>query len=423
MSSGRHASYALVKRSMDVAAAAGLLAALAPVLVAIAVAIRISMGRPVLFRQTRPGRDGRPFTIYKFRTMTQAPSTLPDRDRMTRLGRWLRELSLDELPQLWNVLRGDMSLVGPRPLLERYLPWFTERERTRFTVRPGITGWAQVNGRANAPWDERLEMDAWYVDQRGLTLDLKILALTALRVVQRKDVHVRPSPALRLPLDVERSLRQRRRERDGRVDDGVTRRAPAGRDVPWILSSSSALAGTPRPVIDAVELCRAPQDPRRLRRRSGDVGGHAGRVSHRRRHRGASGRTGDNGVSPSSRSGTTGPETRSCAASPSRTFAWRRWFTRGRGGRDVTLGPGTVVVALAAMDPGAVAGTGVVVNTLASVAHDCVLGDGAFVAPGARLTGDIWVGDPLVRRHRRLRRPGAEGGEERSGRGGRRGGR
>ena len=208
--------YELVKRTLDGATAVVLLAALAPLLGAIALSIRVSMGRPVLFPQTRPGKDGTLFTIYKFRTMINVPPhlspPLPDRDRMTRLGRWLRELSLDELPQLWNVLRGDMSLVGPRPLLERYSAWFTARERKRFAVRPGITGWAQVNGRCNAAWDDRLEMDAWYVDNRCLILDLKILALTALRVVQRKDVHRPPSPSLQHALDVERRLKQGHRE-------------------------------------------------------------------------------------------------------------------------------------------------------------------------------------------------------------------
>jgi lipopolysaccharide/colanic/teichoic acid biosynthesis glycosyltransferase len=202
-----------VKRAVDAATAAVLLAALTPLLGAIAVAIRIAMGRPVLFQQTRPGKDGVPFTIYKFRTMTDPPPppqpTPLDRDRMTWLGRWLRELSLDELPQLWNVLRGDMSLVGPRPLLERYSVWFTARERTRLAVRPGITGWAQVNGRFNAGWDERLEMDAWYVDNCRLRLDVKILALTALRVVQRRDVHPRSGTTLRHALDVERRLKHR----------------------------------------------------------------------------------------------------------------------------------------------------------------------------------------------------------------------
>jgi lipopolysaccharide/colanic/teichoic acid biosynthesis glycosyltransferase len=199
--------YGVVKRMLDGLTAAVALALLAPLLGAIAVVIRARMGAPVLFRQTRPGKGGAPFVMYKFRTMTSAP---PDQrrgdDRITPLGRHLRRLSLDELPQLWNVLRGDMSLVGPRPLLEAYSAWFTERERRRLAVRPGITGWAQVHGRANVPWSERLEMDAWYVDNRSFSLDVKILALTLLRVVRIEDVDPPAGPRLQHDLDVERRL-------------------------------------------------------------------------------------------------------------------------------------------------------------------------------------------------------------------------
>jgi lipopolysaccharide/colanic/teichoic acid biosynthesis glycosyltransferase len=204
--------YGLVKRVLDVLVAAVGLAVLAPLLAVIAIAIAVSMGSPVLFTQPRAGKDGRRFVIYKFRTMTRLPPELAeapwDARRITVLGRWLRGLSVDELPQLWNVLRGEMSLVGPRPLLERYSPWLTERERARLTVPPGITGWAQVNGRANAPWDERLAMDTWYVDNRSLMLDVKILALTALDVVRRKDVHLEPATRLQDDLDVERKARR-----------------------------------------------------------------------------------------------------------------------------------------------------------------------------------------------------------------------
>ena len=204
--------YRTVKRMIDAAVALLLLTALAPLLGATALLIRLSMGRPVLFRQTRTGRRGAPFVISKFRTMTNElphpEGPFRDAERVTRLGHWLRELSLDELPQLWNVVRGDMSLVGPRPLLEEYSPWLTERERLRFAVRPGITGWAQVNGRASVPWDDRLAMDVWYVDNSSLSVDLKILALTALRVVQRRDVHLGPDTGFTNDLDVERRLKR-----------------------------------------------------------------------------------------------------------------------------------------------------------------------------------------------------------------------
>ncbi|MBZ4420117.1 sugar transferase [Myxococcus sp. RHSTA-1-4] len=180
------------KKCIDrLAAAAGLLC-FAPVMAATALAVRVSMGRPVLFRQQRPGRGGRTFQLVKFRTMLDARGAdgrpLPDAQRLTRLGRFLRSASLDELPQLWNVLRGDMSLVGPRPLLVEYLPRYSAEQARRHEVLPGITGWAQVNGRNALDWEERFRLDVWYVDHWSLWLDARILALTFLRVVQRQGI-------------------------------------------------------------------------------------------------------------------------------------------------------------------------------------------------------------------------------------------
>jgi lipopolysaccharide/colanic/teichoic acid biosynthesis glycosyltransferase len=144
--------------------------------------VRVSMGSPVLFCQQRPGLGGRPFTLVKFRTMRDATDPagrpLPDAQRLTRVGRLLRRTSLDELPQLWNVLKGDMSLVGPRPLLMEYLPRYNDRQRRRHDVRPGITGWAQVNGRNALSWEEKFEHDVWYVEHRSLGLDVKIVLMT-----------------------------------------------------------------------------------------------------------------------------------------------------------------------------------------------------------------------------------------------------
>lgn len=178
------------KRLLDVVVAGLALVLLAPVLAGLALAIGLSMGRPVFFRQERPGFHGRPFRILKFRTMREARDAqgnlLPDGQRLTRLGAWLRRTSLDELPELWNVLRGDMSLVGPRPLLMRYLPYFRPRERLRFEVRPGITGLAQVSGRNCLGWDQRLELDAQYVENLSLGQDLRILGRTVLAVLRRE---------------------------------------------------------------------------------------------------------------------------------------------------------------------------------------------------------------------------------------------
>lgn len=180
------------KRMGDVVIASVLLVLLAPVFAVIALLVRRRLGRPVLFHQVRPGRDARPFVLHKFRSLTDARSAsgdlLPDAERMTPFGRWLRSTSVDELPGLWNVVRGDMSLVGPRPLLMDYLDLYTPRQARRQEVRPGMTGWAALHGRNDATWDERLELDAWYVDHWSLGLDLRILVRTVGLVVRRTGV-------------------------------------------------------------------------------------------------------------------------------------------------------------------------------------------------------------------------------------------
>ena len=181
----------IMKRVLDVLGAGAGLILLSPFLVAIALLIRWRMGKPVLFRQTRPGLHGRPFRILKFRTMHDANASghpLPDSERLTRIGRYLRATSLDELPELWNVLRGEMSLVGPRPLLMEYLPLYSPEQARRHEVRPGITGWAQVNGRNALSWDEKFALDLWYVDHRSLWLDLRILGKTTWKVVRRDGI-------------------------------------------------------------------------------------------------------------------------------------------------------------------------------------------------------------------------------------------
>lgn len=199
--------YARWKRALDVAAALLLLLAASPILLATALLVRVKLGSPVLFRQVRPGKDTVPFRLYKFRTMTDETDSLghplPDERRLTPFGLLLRKTSIDELPQLFNVLRGDMSLVGPRPLLMRYLPYYNERERLRFRVRPGITGLAQVSGRNYLSWDERFELDAHYVETLSLALDAKIVWLTACRVLARKQVAAVPSLQSK-DLDIER---------------------------------------------------------------------------------------------------------------------------------------------------------------------------------------------------------------------------
>ena len=181
-----------MKRLFDLTAAAlGLLLLALPLLV-LTLLVRRKLGRPAFFRQVRPGRHGRPFQMVKFRTMTDARgpdgALLPDADRLTPFGRFLRGTSLDELPELWNVLKGDMSLVGPRPLATVYLPLYSKEQMRRHEVRPGITGWAQINGRNAISWARKFELDVWYVDNQSIMLDIKILFLTIAKVINKSDV-------------------------------------------------------------------------------------------------------------------------------------------------------------------------------------------------------------------------------------------
>ncbi len=182
-----------MKRLFDLVVAIAALAVLALPLLVLYAIVRRKLGSPALFRQARPGLHGRPFMMVKFRTMTDergpGDELLPDAQRLTAFGRFLRASSLDELPELWNVLRGEMSLVGPRPLLMEYLPLYSPEQARRHEVRPGITGWAQVNGRNAVSWEERFRLDVWYVDHRSLWLDLRILWLTVRKVLVREGIN------------------------------------------------------------------------------------------------------------------------------------------------------------------------------------------------------------------------------------------
>lgn len=182
----------VMKRLLDIMASGTALLLLSSVLMVIAVMIRIRMGGHVIFRQERPGKNKKSFTLYKFRTMNDKKddhdNILPDSERLTRFGKTIRYFSFDELPQLWNVFKGDMSFVGPRPLLTQYLPYYTHEECLRFTVPPGITGWAQINGRNNLSWDDRLNLDVWYVKKWSFWLDIKIILMTVLKVLTGKGI-------------------------------------------------------------------------------------------------------------------------------------------------------------------------------------------------------------------------------------------
>lgn len=205
-----------MKRLLDIIVSALGLLLLSPILLIVALTVLVTMGRPILFRQTRPGRGGKPFDMLKFRTMradAAGGGVASDGARLTRTGKFLRRTSLDELPELWNILKGEMSLVGPRPLLMQYLDRYTPEQARRHEVRPGLTGWAQVNGRNALSWEEKFALDTWYVDNRTFRLDLRIMAMTAWQIVRPRGISAQgeatmtefmgspPDPQPALPLD------------------------------------------------------------------------------------------------------------------------------------------------------------------------------------------------------------------------------
>jgi len=192
ISSGKTWYDAVGKRALDLAIVLPAAALCLPLMAAVACAVRVALGRPVFFTQARPGKHAKLFILYKFRTMTDAygedGTPLPDSARLTPFGRFLRRTSLDELPELYNVLRGDMSLVGPRPLLPQYLGRYTAEQNRRHEVKPGLTGWAQVNGRNAITWEEKFALDVWYIDHRSFRLDMKILGMTVWKVLRREGI-------------------------------------------------------------------------------------------------------------------------------------------------------------------------------------------------------------------------------------------
>lgn len=209
------------KRAIDIAASGGALIVLSPVLAAVALWLHFAnKGAGAFFFQERPGRGGRIFRVVKFKTMTDERDAegrlLPDEKRLTPVGRFVRSTSIDELPQLWNVLRGDMSLIGPRPLLPRYMPWYTEREQKRHDVRPGITGWAQVNGRNLISWDKKLELDVWYVENMSFATDCRIIMRTIRNVLKKEGVVADKKENY---LDIERMNKKSRAEALNNIDN------------------------------------------------------------------------------------------------------------------------------------------------------------------------------------------------------------
>ena len=197
------------KRFLDIILSGCALLLLSPIILILWICLTIANnGVGAFFHQERPGKDEKIFKIYKFKSMTDERDKngclLPDKARLTKIGRFIRKTSLDELPQLWNVLKGDMSLIGPRPLLPEYLPYYTEIEKLRHSIRPGITGWAQINGRNNLDWDKRLEFDVYYIKNLSFILDLKIFTKTILNIIKKKDVVVALDPKVNVPLHIKR---------------------------------------------------------------------------------------------------------------------------------------------------------------------------------------------------------------------------
>lgn len=350
----------LLKPWLERLVAAVLLSVLAPVFVVLAAAVRIAMPGPALFTQTRTGKSGRCFQLIKFRTMTDARDVdgrlLPDSNRITPFGQWLRSTSLDELPELWNVLRGDMSLVGPRPLLPEYLPLYTKSEQRRHEVLPGITGWAQVNGRNELSWERKFELDAWYVDHSSFIVDLKIILLTIGRVLDRRGV-TQPGSATAEPLTACRKgivvLGA-----GGHASVVIATLQAAGINVAAAYDDDSTKHGQ---MLLGIPIRGSLSDVEPSEKRAAVVA------------------LGDSGLR------------RDVAAFY--PFDWRTVVHPAATVHDtVSLGAGTVVFANAIVQPNCRIGKHAIINTSASIDHDCSIGDFAHVAPGAVLAGGVTVG-------------------------------
>jgi len=350
----------LFKRILDLLIAVPALLVLSPVAILVWTCVRFALGRPAIFRQTRLGLNHVPFTLYKFRSMTNATTAdgalIPDDQRLTPFGQFLRSTSLDEIPQLWNVIRGHMSLIGPRPLLPEYLEHYSEEQKQRHLVRPGITGWAQIHGRNDVSWDDRLQRDVWYVRNGGLLLDLKILFLTIGTLTSRRGVA--RCGSVTMPRFDQEKLAKRPvlvLGGGGHAKVVVSTLQAAGHDVELVLDDDSrkwgqSVLGVPirGPISDAA---RWPELPAVIA-------------------------IGDN-------------EVRRMIAQ----YFCREWISvihpAAYVHKSVQLGEGTIVAAGAIVQPDAVLGEHVIVNSSASIDHDCIIEDFSHVGPGAVLGGNV----------------------------------
>lgn len=351
------------KRAFDFVVASLAALVLLPLLVATAIIVRVSLGSPVLFAQQRPGRHGRLFCIHKFRTMTdrrdENGSLLPDADRLTPVGRFLRASSLDELPELWDVIVGRLSLVGPRPLLPEYLPLYSGEQGRRHEVRPGITGWAQVNGRNRVGWEERLQMDVWYVDHFSFWLDIRILLKTLVTVFTRAGVSADGHSTMPVFQGKPSGKRLIVLGAGGHGRVLLSTLLDAGFHVDAIYDDNPALWGKD---VFGVRVLGPLQDLSTAMDCRAVIG------------------VGDNA-------------TRQRLADKLKL----EWITvvhpKAYVHESVILGPGTVVFAGAVVQPGVTVGRHALINTAASVDHDCNVGDFVSLGPGVRLAGAVVVGN------------------------------
>ncbi|WP_305082575.1 NeuD/PglB/VioB family sugar acetyltransferase [Neisseria lisongii] len=355
------------KRLFDIAVSAAALLALSPLLLWLVYAVRKNLGSPVFFVQERPGKDGKPFKMIKFRTMRDATDAngnpLPDSERLTPFGRRLRAASLDELPELWNVLKGEMSLVGPRPLLTAYLPLYNDFQARRHEVRPGITGWAQVNGRNAISWPEKFALDVWYVDHQSFWLDMKILLKTVKKVFVKEGISAEGEATMPVFTGNKRKLVIVGAGGHGKVVADTARLSGQWQGVYFVddrADRPSEILGFP--VLGDSSLLGNEILPQEFDAAVA-VGDNAARAAVYQKlhslgfalpaiiHPTAF-------VSPLSR-----------------------------------IGAGTVVFAQAAVNAGAATGCGCIINTAASIDHDCRLGDFVHISPGAHLAGQTEVGN------------------------------
>lgn len=353
----------IAKRMIDIVGSLLALLLLSPVMLAVAVAVVAKIGRPVLFKQVRPGRGGQPFRMIKFRTMSNARDAegqlLPDAERLGRFGQTLRSASLDELPELWNVLKGDMSLVGPRPLLMAYLDRYTPEQARRMNMRPGVTGWAQINGRNTLGWDEKFALDTWYVDNWSFWLDIRILFLTVWQVLARRGIsagdHVTMPEFLGSPGRVGASVAIIGAGGQGRIAADALQRS-GGVLVAYYDDGRPPLDKLTAPLNGGTSEAIAAGNDLHIA-----IGSNAIRA-----------RVAD--AIPDARCPT--------IIHPGAQIS-----------EHAAVGAGTLVGAGAIIQTGARVGRHVIVNTGAIVEHDCVVGDFVHLAPGTRLAGDVSIGE------------------------------